>query len=902
MSLSNSEETIFAEALRLAPDQRPAYLHLATDGDAGLRQRIERLLNDFEAGDFLEQPAAAELRRIIAVSVPITERLGDRIGRYKLLQKVGEGGCGIVYMAEQEEPVRRRVALKIIKLGMDTNQVIARFEAERQALALMDHPNIAKVLDAGSTDTGRPYFVMELVRGMKITDYCDKAKLSIRARLDLFVQVCHAVQHAHQKGIIHRDLKPSNILVSVDNGVAVPKVIDFGIAKATGGVQLTDKTIFTAFEQFIGTPAYMSPEQAMLTNVDVDTRSDIYALGVLLYEVLTGKTPFETKELLAIGLVEMRRTICEQEPERPSTRLSTLPDNELSTTAQRRGIDAPKLMGQLRGDLDWIVMKCLEKDRGRRYETANGLAADIQHHLRNEPVVACPPSRAYRFQKLVQRNKVAICAVTAVAAALIIGLGVSTWLLFQEKAARRRADAAEQTQATLRQQAQDQQKKAETEAAKSKQVAQFLQDMLKGVGPSVALGRDIKLLKEILDKTAERLDKDLQNQPEVQAHLRSTLGEVYLDIGDGRTAEKMIREALAAQQKVLGHDNLSVARSLYYLSKTEGSVSNAETDLRQALGIYKKLLGPEDPDTALALGQLAWTMMLGDFDRATEVECLARESVAIMRKTAGHESEKADAIYRLGVVFLNMEKHAEAQALFEEALAIRKKLPGDQRLGIATLQQSIGVACYAEEKYAEAEPAIRGALAVYRDIFPPGHPRLANQLCALGVVLRHEGKLAEAESMLRECLAIRKKTLSDDNQFIRDAQRQLAVVLFREGKTQEAETFARAAVELLRKNATDAAGMALFARFLSSFEMSSVRDGKLAVQLAEKAVAMTNRKEPRCLDAMAAADAETGNFESAIAAEKEAIAVQQNAFYQNEYRDRLKLYQSKRPYRDLNQK
>ena len=307
----SNEEEIFAGALRLPPEQRAAYLDESTKGNPELRQRVESLLKNYEAGDFLERPVAvtAALSHTILISLPLTEKPGDRIGRYKLLQQIGEGGCGVVYMAEQEEPVRRRVALKVIKLGMDTRSVIARFEAERQALALMDHPNIAKVFDAGATETGRPYFVMELVRGMKITDYCDEAKLSIRDRLNLFTQVCNAIQHAHQKGIIHRDIKPSNVLVTVNDGVPTPKVIDFGIAKATGGQQLTDKTLFTAFEQFIGTPAYMSPEQAVITSLDVDTRSDIYALGVLLYELLTGKTPFDTKELLAIGFDEMRRTI-----------------------------------------------------------------------------------------------------------------------------------------------------------------------------------------------------------------------------------------------------------------------------------------------------------------------------------------------------------------------------------------------------------------------------------------------------------------------------------------------------------------------------------------------------------------------------------------------------------------
>jgi len=383
------------------------------------------------------------------VTLP-TEKPGDRIGRYKLLQQIGEGGCGVVYMAEQEEPVRRRVALKVIKLGMDTKSVVARFEAERQALALMDHPNIAKVYDAGATETGRPFFIMELVRGTRITDYCDEAKLSTRQRLGLFIQVCQAIQHAHQKGIIHRDLKPSNILVTINDNVAVPKVIDFGIAKATSDQRLTDKTLFTAYEQFIGTPAYMSPEQAVMTSLDIDTRSDIYSLGVLLYELLTGKTPFDPKALLEAGFDEMRRTIREKEPERPSTRLSTLIDAEATNLAHRRQIEAPKLIHQLQGDLDWIVMKALEKDRARRFETASALATDIQRYLRNEAVEARPPSAAYRFQKLVRRNKAAFGAAGATSLALVIGLGLSLHLYVEEQHATQRAIAAEKDQARLR--------------------------------------------------------------------------------------------------------------------------------------------------------------------------------------------------------------------------------------------------------------------------------------------------------------------------------------------------------------------------------------------------------------------------------------------------------------------
>src|SRR5437660_500208 len=382
---SSREEALFTLAVEKPTAERAAFLDRECSGDAELRQRVEALLGAHaKAGEFLNEPPAAVSAKTFVITtgmVPVTEKAGDRIGRYKLLQQIGEGGCGVVYMAEQEEPVRRRVALKVIKLGMDTRSVIARFEAERQALAMMDHPNIAKVFDAGATETtvvgqasclptgspardpgktgetpaeagkmpaplsaGRPYFVMELVRGIKITDYCDQKSLSTQQRLDLFVKVCQAIQHAHQKEIIHRDIKPSNILVTVNDGVAVPKVIDFGIAKATNQQPLTDKTVFTAFEQFIGTPAYMSPEQAVMTSLDVDTRSDIYSLGVLLYELLTGKTPFETKDLLEAGLDAMRRTIQEKEPERPSTKLSTMAEGELTITAKRHHTEAPKLI------------------------------------------------------------------------------------------------------------------------------------------------------------------------------------------------------------------------------------------------------------------------------------------------------------------------------------------------------------------------------------------------------------------------------------------------------------------------------------------------------------------------------------------------------------------------------
>jgi len=540
-----TEREIFLEALEMAtPDARAAYLQGACGRDATLRRKVDELLKEHFSSDSLLDGSALEAERAAVAEFPVGESPAQMIGRYKLLEKIGEGGFGEVWMAEQREPVKRRVALKIIKLGMDSRQIVARFEAERQALAMMDHANIAKIFDAGTTENphpaaghplpsdgrgaggegvrragegesglatrhsplathyGRPYFVMELVRGIKITEYCDQNQLPTQERLRMFILVCQAIQHAHQKGIIHRDIKPSNILVTLHDGVPVPKVIDFGIAKATQG-ELTDKTVFTQFQQFIGTPAYISPEQAEMSGLDIDTRADIYSLGVLLYELLVGQTPFDAKEMMRGGLDALRQIIREKEPLRPSTRLATLPGDELTTTAKHRSADTTKLVHQLQGDLDWIVMKCLEKDRTRRYETANGLAADIQRHINNEPVIARPPSAAYRFQKAFRRNKLLFTAGTAIVVTLILGvIGTTIGLLRAEK--QRQAAEQKQTEAEAqRQRAESEQQRADVQKQKASESDQRSRRLLYAADMNLAqqslklnnLGRARRLLE-----------------------------------------------------------------------------------------------------------------------------------------------------------------------------------------------------------------------------------------------------------------------------------------------------------------------------------------------------------------------------------------------------------------------
>jgi len=729
----NLAETIFFAARQLAgaPD-RAKYLENACGGDPALRERVERMLEAERKADQFLAGNPLELDESPPTLADLSGKEGSVIGCYKLLQQIGEGGCGVVYMAGQEVPIRRRVALKLIKPGMDTRQVIARFEAERQALAMMDHPNIARVLDAGATDAGRPYFVMELVRGIPLTGYCDQNNLGTRERLALFIKVVQAVQHAHQKGIIHRDLKPSNVLVTLHDGVPVPKVIDFGIAKAMEQ-KLTDKTLFTQFEQFIGTPAYTSPEQAEMSGLDIDTRSDIYSLGVLLYELLVGGTPFDSRDLLKSGLNEMRRIIREKEPERPSARLSTMLAQERTATAQRRAASAPDLIHLLKGDLDWIAMKCLEKDRTRRYDTASALAADIQNYLSSQPVSARPPSASYKLSKLVRRNKLAVAAGSAVAMALVIGILASAW---QANRARR----AEQSAI------------AEKESAQA--VLNFFREKVLAAarpeGMDGGLGREVTL-RQAIDSAEPQIAESFKDRPAVEAAIRFTIGDSYSLLGDSPSAVKQLERSVALYRQSLGlehPDTLAAMEKLALFHLRGGSADLALTLSEELFAVRKAKLGPEHADTLASLGVLAASYRsVGKLDQALAA---AEERYRIEKKNIPDSMDYA--LLGLARVYRDQGRLEEAVPLFEKGIEqLRRKDPSN--FDILVNLDNLAVVHAMLGQNDRSVPLFEEARGLSKAKLGPAHPDALRPVNHMVAALMGEGEFQKAEDLLARVLS-----------------------------------------------------------------------------------------------------------------------------------------------------
>jgi tetratricopeptide (TPR) repeat protein len=714
-------EEIFSAAAGITDAAaRTAYLDQACGGDVPLRERVEVLLAAHDsAASFLELPATTDWTK--NAFPRLSEGPGTKIGRYKLLEEIGEGGFGVVFMAEQEEPVRRRVALKIIKAGMDTRQVVARFEAERQALAMMDHPNIARVFDAGATETGRPYFVMELVKGIPITEYCDQQKLSTDERLTLFMAVCSAVQHAHQKGIIHRDLKPSNVMVTLHDDKAVPKIIDFGIAKATQA-RLTDKTLFTEFRQLIGTPAYMSPEQAQMIGLDVDTRSDIYSLGVLLYELLTGTTPFDSKELVRSGYDEMRRIIREVEPPKPSTRLSTLVSSgTLGTRASERASDPSHLSHEVRGDLDWIVMKCLEKDRTRRYDSAGSLARDIERHLRDEPVYACPPSAGYLFRKFARRNKTLLVAGGAIAAALLVGLGLATWQHFR----------------------------ATAESARAQAVSELMRKMLSSADRDQTKGEKYTV-RELLDDFSAGLGNQLADQPAAAADIHATIGGTYSILNLPAKAIPHLEKAIELRQQADGpeHENVAKARVQYSWNLQElQRYVEAETQVGKALEVYRRR-GVTGWPVAHGLSALQKVLLsMGRYDEAKRVIDEAR---AVADRSGEGYYDVAIMLMRYANLKNGQREFAEAEQLARQSIEMQRAQSSNVTLTGAHGLLTLSKALQSQEKLEAAEQAARESLAIFRRRYAPDREAVRKARDQLKSVLASRGDKAGLDALAGE--------------------------------------------------------------------------------------------------------------------------------------------------------
>jgi tetratricopeptide (TPR) repeat protein/tRNA A-37 threonylcarbamoyl transferase component Bud32 len=770
-----TERDLFLAALEAGDAAgRAALLDSRCGGDSTLRKRVEDLLAAADRpGSFMSDPAADRL----AVKSPSAGAVVA--GRYGLLREVGEGGMGTVWLADQTHPVKRRVALKVIKAGMDSARVLARFEAERQALALMDHPNIARVLDAGTTEAGRPYFVMDLVEdGVPLTAYCDAHRLSVPDRLALFVQVCAAVHHAHQKGVIHRDLKPTNVLVEGRDGRPVPKVIDFGLAKATGGVRLTDDTLPTAFGTVAGTPRYMAPEQAALDAADVDTRADIYALGVVLFELLTGSTPIPREAQSNAALGELLRVVREVDPPPPSRRLGA--SDALPAVAANRQTEPARLVRLVRGELDWIVLKALAKDRDRRYESATALAQDVGRFLRHEPVSAGPPTAAYRVRKFVRRNRGQVVAAAVVLLALVGGtVGTAAGLVEahrqervavaalaaeaeqrgaveQERDAKGRAFAAE---AAAR-------RRADEEGAVARAVGDFLQNaLLLQAAPEWNARAKKVTVEELLDRASGRIAGRFDQQPRVEAAIRTTIGRAYQSLGNYAAALPHLVRALELRRRAPGTEQpnrFDSANDLAVLYRAMGRPAAAEPLLAEALEGHRRVLGHEARDTLAAMNNLA--LLYLDRGRLSAAEPLAAEALAGYRRVLGDEArDTLRAVVTLASVYLEQGRHPEAELLFVKVLEVSRRALGEEDPDTLLAMNNLASLRKARRQFDEAEKLLLAAIDVGRRVLGEDHPDRLQWVHNLAAQYRRQGRLAEAEPLFVKALDGRRRALGEDH-------------------------------------------------------------------------------------------------------------------------------------------